>query len=432
MQAALAVRDIGAVYRALTGLGVSQRQIATLTEQSQSEVSEIIKGRVVRDYRVLERIAIGLGIPRHYMGLSYGADNCQDAYRGGVPVFDPEEVAEMLRRQFQHLLALGAAAAVGASVPKVGVLDTALPVPGLPVDLPNRISVGDVAVIQGYTENLRAVARAHGGQGRAAVALTEWADRWLRADASDAARRALLAALSDLHTIAGWCCHDSRAELRAHYHFARAAELGTDAGDGYRTGYALYHAGLMLIHRSQPNRALKLTQLGEHHLITSQHDDPEVAGLVSWLCAVSAFALACLDYAEQARSHLDRARGGWRPASPHARADMDLLTAQVWQRLDKIDSAEAAATSAARTFAQGSDRRDGVEAQLVHARLHVQTGEPTGLRLAHDAITTVSQVHSSLPRELWLEPLADALDTRSSSDAKDLARMARQVATTRV
>ncbi|MGH3534937.1 MAG: hypothetical protein ACRDQG_09545, partial [Pseudonocardiaceae bacterium] len=85
-----------------------------------------------------------------------------------------------------------------------------------------------------------------------------------------------------------------------------------------------------------------------------------------------------------------------------------------------------------RTFAQGSDRRDGVEAQLVHARLHVQTGEPTGLRLAHDAITTVSQVHSSLPRELWLEPLADALDTRSSSDAKDLARMARQVATTRV
>jgi transcriptional regulator with XRE-family HTH domain len=73
MRAALALRDIGAVYRALTGLGVSQRQIATLVGQSQSEVAEIIKGRTVTDYRVLERVAEGLGIPRERMGLSWWA-----------------------------------------------------------------------------------------------------------------------------------------------------------------------------------------------------------------------------------------------------------------------------------------------------------------------------------------------------------------------
>ncbi|MCA1606098.1 MAG: helix-turn-helix domain-containing protein, partial [Acidobacteria bacterium] len=71
LRAALAARDIGEVYRTLTSLGVSQRQIATLTGQLQSEVSEIIKGRVVKDYRLLERIAEGLSIPRELMGLSW-------------------------------------------------------------------------------------------------------------------------------------------------------------------------------------------------------------------------------------------------------------------------------------------------------------------------------------------------------------------------
>jgi transcriptional regulator with XRE-family HTH domain len=63
MRRVLAARDIGAVYRALRDLGITQRQIAQCTGQSQSEVSEITNGRVVRDYQVLERIADGLSIP---------------------------------------------------------------------------------------------------------------------------------------------------------------------------------------------------------------------------------------------------------------------------------------------------------------------------------------------------------------------------------
>jgi len=41
----LATRDIGALYRLLSTCDVSQRTIAALTGQSQSEVSEILKGR---------------------------------------------------------------------------------------------------------------------------------------------------------------------------------------------------------------------------------------------------------------------------------------------------------------------------------------------------------------------------------------------------
>ncbi|MGH3771585.1 MAG: hypothetical protein ACRDRW_09350 [Pseudonocardiaceae bacterium] len=40
MRAAPAARDIGTVYRLLGRLGVSQRQIAERTDQSQSEVDE--------------------------------------------------------------------------------------------------------------------------------------------------------------------------------------------------------------------------------------------------------------------------------------------------------------------------------------------------------------------------------------------------------
>ena len=68
---ALASRDVAAIYRFLQGEGVSQRRIASLIGQSQSEVSEILGGRVVMSYPVLERIAVGLGIPRGLMGLAY-------------------------------------------------------------------------------------------------------------------------------------------------------------------------------------------------------------------------------------------------------------------------------------------------------------------------------------------------------------------------
>ena len=59
------------MYRLLQRFGVSQRRIAALTDQSQSEVSEIIGGRRhVVSYDLLVRIADGLGVPRGWMGLS--------------------------------------------------------------------------------------------------------------------------------------------------------------------------------------------------------------------------------------------------------------------------------------------------------------------------------------------------------------------------
>ncbi len=67
---ALARRDVATNLSELQRFGLSQRRIATLTAQSQGEVSEIVAGkRQVISYDVLIRIADGLQVPRGWMGL---------------------------------------------------------------------------------------------------------------------------------------------------------------------------------------------------------------------------------------------------------------------------------------------------------------------------------------------------------------------------
>jgi transcriptional regulator with XRE-family HTH domain len=117
----LAALDIGGLYRALKdGPGLSQRQIAARTDQSQSEVADIVAGhRQVENHHLLVRIAEGLDIPRERMGLSWwGTDG---TYCGLDTVAKPLEVvsSEMLRR---HLLALGATATFGAPIKGLGEL----------------------------------------------------------------------------------------------------------------------------------------------------------------------------------------------------------------------------------------------------------------------------------------------------------------------
>ena len=69
----LATRDIRALYDVLQRYGVPQRLIAVMTEQAQSEISDILgrSGRRGTSYDLLARIADGLRVPRGWMGLAY-------------------------------------------------------------------------------------------------------------------------------------------------------------------------------------------------------------------------------------------------------------------------------------------------------------------------------------------------------------------------
>jgi transcriptional regulator with XRE-family HTH domain len=70
-RAAMAARDVHTVFAVLGSMGVSQRRIAALAGQSQSEISEIRSGRRVKSVDVIERIADGLGTPRGWWGLAH-------------------------------------------------------------------------------------------------------------------------------------------------------------------------------------------------------------------------------------------------------------------------------------------------------------------------------------------------------------------------
>ncbi|HEX2297204.1 MAG TPA: hypothetical protein VHH34_01575 [Pseudonocardiaceae bacterium] len=426
---ALAEHDFATVYRELIRAGTSQRVIAVLTGQAQSGVSEVLHAhRRVVAYELVERIAVGLGIPRGLVGLGWSAQADPAAYAGPVTIATPEGVLRMLRR---HLLALAGLSVFGAAVPGLGELQQDLPLPPMPGEVPGRIGMPDVELIRDWTTQVRTLARVHGGEGRASATLAAWADRWLDADANDQVRAELLGTLSETHVIAAWCCHDEGAVARSHWHFARAVELATDADDAYRAAYALRHAAMMMIERDQPNDGLKAVQLATVRLGTTAPDDQRVQELQHWCHAVRALALSRLDDGrkatrDQAQSALAQARDAWAPARNHARADMDLVTSLTWLHLGETARAEAAAAKSVMAF--GADRREGVVADLTLARLHVATGEARGLTLARDAITAVGQTRSAVARQVWLPHLAEALEARPGTEAAELARQARQVA----
>lgn len=428
MRAALASRDISTVYRLLSRAGITQRIIAEATGQSQSEVCEILQGRQVIAYDVLVRIAGGLGVAREGMGLGYGL-----YAEGTAEEPDEEAEADVLRRQFSHLLALAGAATFGAPIPGVGQLIEGPSSAGPVLDIPLRIGPADVQVIRGYTASLATAARTFGGQAGPATALTEWAQGHLRADASQTTRDALLSALSQLHVIAAWCCHDGYTPRAATHHFGQAVTFATQAGDKVAASYALRYAANVFIERGEPNDALKLVQLAQLQLDDAPPDDPRVMPLQAQLYAKSAITLAEMNSsasaARQARSHLDRARDGYLPRGSHAQAAMDLAGAQVHLRLGSFDTAQAMAASSVRTF--GADRREGILAEIISALLHVQAGDQGGLQMA-DSVTSAGATLRSGVARANLIPLATALEARPRPDHAELARRVRQVATTRV
>jgi transcriptional regulator with XRE-family HTH domain len=425
MRAALAAHDIGEVYRTLTRLGASQRRIATLTGQSQSEVSEIIKGRVVKEYAVLARIAEGLGIPREYLGLSWrGADG---TYCGEGPVAElPEGVsAQMLRR---HLLAFGATTVFGAPIKGLGELAAQLPHPGV-VSLPSQLFPVHVEHVRDLTRDLRAMLLDHGSNPKLSSAAATWADQLLGVPGPDKLTRELKTAVAELHIMmAGWAGLDAGLYDRALYHYSRGLELATDTGDAYLQSIALACAGLTMLEQGHPPQAVKMLQFAQ---VKSWSIPAEYDRLMVESCAQSDSVIALLGLGEEraAVTELAKSRQLWQPIRTDPRGDQDYVTARLEITRGRLDIAEPFAVASVARW-EGISKLRGSHSAVALATIHVQAGEPDGLGMAHRAITDVTKL-SSVQARTRLHPLADALEGRPGGDAQELARMARQVAAAR-
>ncbi len=316
MREALAARRISSVYRLVRKTGISQRQIAAMTGQSQSEVSEILKGRQVMAYDVLARISDGLGIPRGYMGLAYDHAT-QIQVVGAVDDQRAEEDESVKRRRF---LAHAAQVTMGAAVFGADSGSWAAASPAL-TPAPGRIGMADVRQVEAATRALRALDYQYGGGfcRDAVVAQLSWGQQMLGSSGAEQVKSRLYVALADLHNVAGWTSFDTGLIDSARGHFANALELAKQGGSHPLLANVLYRMGRVYLHQEAADDALKLFQLGQ---IAAQEAGSELA--VAVLCANEAWAYAMMGNERQAMKLLGRTRDEF------ARADLD--GAESWVR----------------------------------------------------------------------------------------------------
>jgi hypothetical protein len=301
--------------------------------------------------------------------------------------------------------------------------------------LPARLDVSHVHTVRAVTERLRGVARSYGGQADSFQAMVRRYTRWLAVPAPKAVRAAFGSAVAELCTEAGWCAYDSGVASTGH--FTRAVQLADDAGDPCGVVTAAWHAGLVLIRAGQPNDALKAFQLGHCRLAgftprkpPPAPDDPRTPTLTARLNRTSAIAYVVMGRLREAMRYLAKATGEWAPVDEFECASADLETARIQLSLGQLEAAEHSAANAVRTYREGHYRRGHIVANLVLAEVHLRAGEPQGLTLAQQALTQVTTLQSLAVRRDLLAPLATALAARPDTDAQQLARKARQLATT--
>ncbi len=120
----------------------------------------------------------------------------------------------------------------------------------------------------------------------------------------------------------------------------------------------------------------------------------------------------------------------WTSTRTDPGGDLDRPAAVLELGRGRLDAAEPFAVASVRRW-DGVSQVGRTQSDVVLATIHVRAGEPRGLQLAYDAVTAAARLSSFRSRQ-QLEPLVTALEARSGADAHQLARKARQVATTRV
>lgn len=286
----LARRDIGMVFQALHARGWSWAAIAAATDMTASRVGEIARGRRrVTEYDVFTRIADGLGIPRHHMGLGYGTET-------PTPVTPAPPI--------DHRELVGAVAAITVnSIPA----DIArwLPIPGAAAP-PSIVTEHDVATIRAVTRIHRQLDAGAGGGSclQSATAYVAWATRLLHIPTTrDDVGRDLRTALAELHSLVGWVAHDLDQHDTARRHLAQGLVLARETGALQLAANILYRLGRVSLHQRDAEGALHLFGLGQ--IVAQQARCP---ASIAILHNNSAWAYALLGADDQVHESLRRGR----------------------------------------------------------------------------------------------------------------------------
>ncbi|WP_433169149.1 helix-turn-helix domain-containing protein [Kribbella sp. CA-247076] len=264
----LASRDVAGIFRWLQRHGWSQTQIGARTYQSQGEVSEILNGRHVKAYDVLERVADAFEIPRGRMGLAYASSSRAEAGESRKLTSDD-------RRNFAGAVASVAFGSVNDQARKW------LPdVPSSVASVPSVISETDVEQVVSMTAEFRKLDQRYGGGAAvdAARGFYGYARRMIHSTADQRTHRDLKVSLADFSSMLGWSFHDIGDQAAARRFLMNALVLAKDAEEPSLAASILYRLGRVSMQEAQPVEALKMLQLGQ--LAAQDAGDPaEVARL---------------------------------------------------------------------------------------------------------------------------------------------------------
>ncbi len=423
MRTALASRDIAMVFRLLQRAGVSQRRIAALTGQSQSEISEILGGRQVVSYDVLARIADGLSVPRGHLGLAYDEGTAQLV-----------GVAGTLDEEDGRLLARLAELTVGTATTDPRSWSQPFPVAWSPT--PERVGAADVKRLEAATAQLRAVDYEYGGGAcrDAALAQVGWAQQLLRAQAGEESGRALHVAVADLHLLAGWTSFDIGLIGPARRHFGRALEHARFADEHSLVARALYCLARVHLHHGWGGQAVRLLQLGQ---VAAQQSGLGLAAAM--IHANLAWAHSAAGNERQVVTEIARARDEYarsvtdEPPPPWLAffnsAELQALRGMALAYLPEPTAAQRAEaidkfslSSALRELPMARSRTFELTAL---AWMLLENGDKDqALRVGHEALDLASQIRSQRVIDR-LTPLRRALERYSSDD--DLRGLAERI-----
>jgi transcriptional regulator with XRE-family HTH domain len=413
----LASRNIPQVYRLLCKMGYSQRQISRLAKQTQSEVSEIIKGRQVLSYDLLIRIADGLGVPRGWMGLAYDATAVVELEHTDSTTGPIAETEDVKRRNYlitATSIFFGGRAVFGLAKPIVEPTK-------YQTQPPRIVKRSDVKALRALTAEMRALGRAgNGGMPNVLTPIAVDKERFLRIDAdSDKTAIALRSALAEMHTLAGWCAHDMNLVDTARWHYSRATTLAGEADDIAEVVSATWHAAIME-RDHDPDFALKLLQLAQ-----ARGSEIITPTMNAALHVSSARACSLMGRHDDVHRYLSRARDLPPPENAFDRAGLDNVRAQCYLALGNLDAAHHYAEESVNTW-NSDDRREATKARITLATVHAVAGEPIAARSATAALDGAEALYSLRVRA-QLEPLEVALATRYTSTHTDLAHRAHSI-----
>jgi transcriptional regulator with XRE-family HTH domain len=397
MRAHLARHDISAVFGFLKERGFTWSALAAATGLGAGRVSEIAaRRRVVTDYTVLERIAEGLDIPRHFMGL--GLDERAHGHRAdghALASSHPDAAVD-----HQELLGAVASIAVGAIPADV---HRWLPDPAAIV-VPTTVTADDVATVRAVTAFHRRLDAAAGGGTclQSARGYVTWATHLLAAARiSDAVGADLRAALADLHNLVGWVAHDLDQHHTARRHLVQSLVLARQTDALPLLANTLYRLGRVSLHQNQPGEALHLFGLGQ--LAAQQARCPASAAILhantAWAYAQLGADTQVVDSLARARAELDQADPDTAPAWTRfalAEADVHGISAVVYTALAQHSQHRRYAELAAENSHQAvrlrrpEDHRSFIFDTISVAAASTLTGDlATAGRYAAQAVTLV-------------------------------------------